>query len=425
MELCACALIILRYVLVPPNFLASSNHGPMATPTDCSIPKNGDIDESSTINGEAEASLTHQTRITSRSILEQWYDVTNRREMTLVTVGRSGSGKSTLISSMLGLKDVDTLQGQHTSSPVTQEVEIYSGSSPLRAEGGEVTIHMVDTPDLNSSFTKDARAMALLQEKTGGGRCDMLLYCVSLLPDSKIDKEDKEIIKKLTQVFGEDIWKHTVLVLTFSNAVKALYPNQSIEHLVNQYAQKFQTILRSVCGPSFSVVSVFSHDQHSPTQTTETDPFTVVALPVGKHPKEQYFSGVGWAESILSEVLKKSKTSARTYYSSVPTILKANFPTPRIFRLPALLAELFVGTLTMTAVGAGTCGYIGAALDPLIRKFIVGKCDMHSCAAIATVMGVAVIGPLALVRVVASIQERESKQLELDHVQREANNYRK
>ena len=124
------------------------------------------------------------------------------------------------------------------------------------------------------------------------------------------------------------------------------------------------------------------------------------------------------------EVLKKNKTSTHTY-SSVPTILKANFPTPRIFRLPALLAELLVGTLTMTAVGAGTCGYIGAALDPLIRKFIVGKCDMHSCAAIAMVMGVAVIGPLALVRVIDSIQERESKQLELDHVQREASNYRK
>ena len=166
---------------------------------------------------------------------------------------------------------------------------------------------------------------------------------------------------------------------------------------------------------------MFSCDQHS--TRTETDPFTVVALPVGKHPKEQYFSGAGWAESILLEVLKKSRISTHTC-SNVPTVLKANFPTPRIFRLPALLAEFLVGTLTMTAVGAGTCGYIGAALEPLVRKFIVGKCDMHSCAAIAAVMGVAVIGPLALVRVVASIQEREWKQLELDHVQREASSYR-
>ena len=189
--------------------------------SDCrDIPRNGD--EISSINGEAEASLTHQTRTTPRSILEQWYDVTNRREMTLVTVGRSGAGKSTLISSMLRLKDVDAPQDRHTSSPVTKEVEIYSGSSPLNGEG-EVTIHMVDTPDFNSTFAKDARAMALLQEKTGGGRCDMLLYCISLLPDSKIDNEDREIIGKLTRVFGEDIWKRTILVLTFSNAVKALY----------------------------------------------------------------------------------------------------------------------------------------------------------------------------------------------------------
>ena len=339
-----------------------------------------------------------------------------------MTAGRSGAGKSTLISNMLGLKD-DTkvgcqhLQRQHSPSSVTKEVELYSS---LR-EGG-VTVRMVDMPSLNSSDVNDAKAMALLQEKTGG-RCDMLLYCVSLLPDSKIDKEDKEVIRKLTHVFGEDIWKCTILVLTFSNAVEALYPNQSIELLVNHYAQKFQTILRSVC-PSFSVVSTFSRDQH----TTQRDPLTVVALPAGKHPKEQYFNGVGWADSILLEVLKKSKNSATRMCSgsaSVPTVLKANFPTPRIFRLPVLLAELLVGTVTMTVVGAGTCGYIGAVLDPVIRKLFVGKCEIHSCAAIASVMGMAVIGPLALVQVVSSIQERELKQLELDDVQSEVNNYRK
>lgn len=339
--------------------------------------------------------------------------MTNQREMTLVTVGRSVAGKSTLISNMLSLKGSDTLQSQHSSSPVTQEVETYS--SGLSREG-EVTIHMVDTPDFNSSYTKDARAMALLQEKTGG-RCDMLLYCVSLLPDSKIDKEDKEFIRKLTHVFGEEIWKHTILVLTFSNAVKALYPNQSIELLVNQYAEKFQTILRSVC-PSFSVVSVFSCNQRN----TQRDPSTIVALPVGKHPKEQYFNGIGWADGILSEVLKKRTADT----CSVPAVLKTNFPTqPRIIRLPLLLAEFLVGTVAVTTVGAGTCGYIGAALEPVIRKFITGKCDMYSCAAITSVMGVAVIGPMAVVRIVSRIQECESKQLELDDVQREVKNYRK
>ena len=79
----------------------------------------------------------------------------------------------------------------------------------------------------------------------------------------------------------------------------------------------------------------------------------------------------------------------------------------------------------MTTIGAGTCGYIGAALDPVIRKFIVGNCDVFSCAAIASVMGVVVIGPLAVVRVVSSIQECELKQLELDDVHKEVNKCRK
>ena len=133
----------------------------MATPTDCNdpcIPRNGD--ESSPTDC---ASSTDQTlkvkEHTTTSILEQWYEVSNRREMTLVTIGRSGAGKSTLISNMLRLKDIDTLQSQHSSSSVTQEVEIYR-SSPARE--GQVTIHMVDTPDFNSSYIRDARGMALL-----------------------------------------------------------------------------------------------------------------------------------------------------------------------------------------------------------------------------------------------------------------------
>ena len=89
-------------------------------------------------------------------------------------------GKSTLISNILRLKDdANGAHPQHRHSPssITTEVEVYSS---LR-EGG-ITVHMVDTSGLNASDVNDARAMALLQEKTGG-KCDMLLYCISLLPD--------------------------------------------------------------------------------------------------------------------------------------------------------------------------------------------------------------------------------------------------
>ena len=203
--------------------------------------------------------------------------------MTLVTAGRSGAGKSTLISNMLKLNDDDTKDGghpqhQHSPSSVTKEVKIYSS---LR-EGG-ITVRMVDTPGLNASDVNDARAMALLQEKTGG-RCDMLLYCVSLLPDSKIDKEDKEVIRKLTLVFGKEVWRHAVLVLTFTNAVKALYPEQSIKDIVEEYAQKFQSALHFAFKSDISVVSIFLCDY---TQT-QREADTIIAVPAGYSPDERF-----------------------------------------------------------------------------------------------------------------------------------------
>ena len=223
--------------------------------------------------------------------LKQWYAATQRREMTLVTAGHSGAGKSTLISNMLKLKESDVARGdhpqhQHSPSSITKEVELYSS---LR-EGG-ITVHMADIPSLNASDVNDARAMALLQEKTGG-RCDMLLYCISLLPDSKVNKEDKEVIRKLTLVFGQDVWRRTVLVLTFTNAVKALYPEQSTKDIMEEYAKKFQSALHFVFKFFISVMSVFSCDR---TQT-QRDADTIIAVPAGYSPDKRFIKKLhqGW-----------------------------------------------------------------------------------------------------------------------------------
>jgi energy-coupling factor transporter ATP-binding protein EcfA2 len=266
--------------------------------------------------------------------------------MTLVTAGRSGAGKSTLIRNMLGLKDDAKpgggghhLQHQHSPSSVTKEVELYSS---LR-EGG-ITIHMVDTPSLNASDVTDARAMALLQEKTGGGRCDMLLYCVSLLPDSKIDKEDKEIIRKLTLVFGQDVWRRTVLVLTFANAVKALYPEQSVKDIVEEYAKKFQSALHFVFKSDISVVSIFSCDWSQ----TQRDADTIIAVPAGYSPDERFIKKLrqGWDEMIFGEVFKKCNPD------TVPVLFDTKHPShPRMVRMPLNVCKLVAGTVLFAAIG--------------------------------------------------------------------------
>ena len=151
----------------------------------------------------------------------------------------------------------------------------------------------------------------------------MLLYCVSLLPNSEIDVLEIDIIKKLTQVFryGANIWKHVILVFTFANMVNIHHPQKTIENLVDEYASKFQLVLQKVAppfpivsanvdssflivsGPSFSVVSAFKFDQCPPR--ARRDAFTIVALPAGENRDEELVEGMKWDDIIYTEVLNK------------------------------------------------------------------------------------------------------------------------
>ena len=329
--------------------------------------------------------------------------------MTLVTAGRAGIGKSTLTRNMLRLTDKEVPLCQHSPSSVTKEVKVYTS---LREE---VMVRIVDAPGLTESDVSDSKTLAGLQEKTGG-KCDILLYCVSLLPDSKIDKKDEKIINKLTHVFGEDMWEHTILVLTFANAVKDLYPDHNVEDLVNDYTQKFQSVLQRVC-PSFSVVSIFSCDRHQ----AQRDPSTIVALPVGSDPDEKFVAHLpaGWEVSIFLEVLKKRNVS-RT-----PTVLKANYPVmhmPIFVRVPLLFGGLVIGTAIPTAIGAGTCVYIGTAIGRFVRQF-VKNFDVSEAQKYGLLIGAAVFSPWAALQIIPNLQRYEVEQRELEDVQTEVKKY--
>ena len=354
--------------------------------------------------------------------LEEWYAATQRREMTLVTAGRSGAGKSTLISNMLGLKD-DAKPGeeghsQHQCSPssITKEVEVYSS---LRKGG--ITIRMVDIPSLNASDVNDAKAMALLQEKTGGGRCDMLLYCVSVLPDSKIDKEDREVIRKLTLVFGEDVWRRTVLVLTFTNAVKALYPKQNIKDIVEEYTKKFQSALCFVFKSEISVVSIFSCDRSQ----TQRDTDTIIAVPAGYSPDERFIKNLrqGWDEMIFGEVLKKCNPD------SVPVLFETKPPShPRIVRMPLNICKLVAGTVLFAAICgqplSWVTGFLGAKIGELIG-FFTPRVGAGLGATVGYASGLGAAGMIGAIGLLIGLQEVENEHCELDAVQKELEKYQK
>ena len=249
-------------------------------------------------------------------VLNKWYEATNRKEITLVTAGRSSVGKSTLIGNMLRLKGDDAPKCRHGPSSTTDDVKVYTSTI------NEVKVRIIDTPGLAAIDVDEAKVIAKLEEENEG-KADMLLYCVSLLPDSIIDEQDEKIVKILKMAFGPNIWRHAVLVMTFANMVKGnLEEGATFSDLLQDYATKFESILQSKC-PSMSVISILSCNP----KEEKRDPSTIIALPAGRNPSQELVKGMKWDESIYLETLKKCNPEA------IPALLKVREPSPTIIRI--------------------------------------------------------------------------------------------
>jgi GTP-binding protein EngB required for normal cell division len=282
--------------------------------------------------------------------LKKWYKATERKEpITLVTAGRSGAGKSTLISNMLQLKGDAAPKSQHHSKSITTKVKLYQKS----VNGIEVRI--IDTPGFAATDVREAKIVDELQAESGG-KADMLLYCISILPNSKIDEQDEKIIETLKVAFKSDIWTHTILILTFANYMKK---GTTLSDIVDDYANTFQSKLRNIVSASFSVVSIFSCDQNE----VKRDPTTIIALPAGHNPSENLVEGMKWDESIYMEVLKKCDPK------TIPALLKVREPTPMILRqIKHLVAITGSAAVVGTFVGGGGAiagAFVGAGLGAL------------------------------------------------------------
>ena len=152
---------------------------------------------------------------------------------------------------------------------------------------------------------------------------DLLLYCVSLLPDSKINHVDRKIMKYLTSNFGINIWKNTIVVFTSadvlrerSRAPENTSCSMDLKSIVSSYAIKFEKLLHGEVGNSFSIVTLFSSDELK----TRRESNEIVALPAGCDFTEQLLHDIKWGELICSEMLKKCK------HSAIPLLLEVQSP---------------------------------------------------------------------------------------------------
>ena len=161
------------------------------------------------------------------------------RPLVLVTAGKPGAGKSTLINNLLGLKGKKAAESKADPESVTKAVDYYE------EEVRGITVRIIDTPGLEAKdLSREAQEALEDLSALTDGKADIMLYCMKLADRSRADKKDERIVRKLTRVFGKEVWRHTVLVLTYGDAV--LNEDEGDRGILERFTNEFEMVLLSL-----------------------------------------------------------------------------------------------------------------------------------------------------------------------------------
>jgi len=168
-------------------------------------------------------------------ILRRLIDIlklSRNEKFVFLLMGRTGVGKSSTINSLMG-KEISKV-GHFDAT--TMDVAFAD------SEINGVKFTVVDTPGLCDDVVekgKDEEYLKKIQSKVP--KID-LLWFVTALDDSRVRRDEKDGIKIITQAFGTDIWKHSIIVFTRADNVKKNYSEylkertKRIQDTIGEYA---------------------------------------------------------------------------------------------------------------------------------------------------------------------------------------------
>ena len=143
-----------------------------------------------------------EVRDEEREVSHQlWRSKACKRPLRILVTGQKASGKSTLIRNLLA--------GEEKALEEAKAIATFEGTT----DGVSVIMYASPSPlEENVNTTQVLLEMGMLNK----GEVDLIYYCLSLRT-SKVTEHDMHTLLKLTSVFGSQIWKHTIIVLTFAN----------------------------------------------------------------------------------------------------------------------------------------------------------------------------------------------------------------
>lgn len=161
----------------------------------------------------------------------------------ILITGLTGAGKSTVINALCGAVPQDSCSGgdiqlpakeghtleHETTIPVSYPISVTTESVEelfYDTQGcvsdwtsRDFTVNIWDSPGIHDG-TGNERGYLLNVRSQCDYSIDVFLYCIDISKQRCIKEEMVPGMQIVTEVFGADIWKYSVIVLTFANLVE-------------------------------------------------------------------------------------------------------------------------------------------------------------------------------------------------------------
>ena len=137
--------------------------------------------------------------------LNSW--IKSSSSVNIFVTGKTGTGKSSLVNSAVGA--VVSTEG-HSIQPQTDEVQSYT------KEINGIQVNIWDSPGLQDGSNNEQKYLDDIKSKCRG-KVDLFLYCIDM-SSTRFVPGNSDIIamQKLSTTLGTDIWKNTLIILTFA-----------------------------------------------------------------------------------------------------------------------------------------------------------------------------------------------------------------
>ena len=146
-----------------------------------------------------------------KRILLEWIANNPQKKLSFLLTGKTGVGKSRLVNALVGEDVAD--EGQQRDS-------CTNTATPYKVTKEDIDILVWDSPglqDVNDDYSN--WYLENLKDINSRYGIDVVVYCLKM-DDRRFYSEDKKAIRKLTEGFGKELWKKTVIALTFANKIE-------------------------------------------------------------------------------------------------------------------------------------------------------------------------------------------------------------